>query len=427
MQKTALLALLTLLNLSSCTVIPGQHMNPFSNQSSIKLPVQENNAATLKKLNIQTIDANLIVKLENDLNNRSLGNDNVANNYFEYRIGSVPVKGMPAQESPSQYLVGPRDILIITVWEHPELTNPFGNAAATIGGISGAAGSGSTAGNSSGGTVGTIGGTGGNVVGEDGTFFYPYVGIVKAAGKTVENIRTELTEKLSQYIERVQLDVRVNSYRSQRVYVVGEVNQPGIQTLKDIPLTVLEAINNAGGINSQTADLRNITLARDGKTYSINLLALYEGGDITQNVLLKQGDVLNVADNQFNKIFVFGENTVGGTGAGRSRSVIMNKGRMTLTEGLSEAGGFDQTTADASRIFVFRGRLNKPEIFHLDAKSPDALLLAEHFPLEPHDILYVDRAEGIRWNQIIAQIQPTVTLLNVFNGTLNPKPLSNPR
>lgn len=419
MQKTALFAILILLNLSSCTVIPGQHMNPFSEQSSIKLPVQENNIATLKKLNIQTIDANLIVKLENDINNRSLGNDNVANNYFEYRIGSVPTKGMPAQESANQYLVGARDILIITVWEHPELTNPFGGSSTSIASANNVTSIGSSGSNT------LI--NGGNVVGEDGTFYYPYVGIVKAAGKTVEDIRTELTEKLSQYIERVQLDVRVNSYRSQRVYVVGEVNQPGIQTLKDIPLTVLEAINNAGGINNQTADLRNITLARDGKTYSINLLALYEGGDITQNVLLKQGDVLNVADNQFNKIFVFGENTVGGTGAGRSRSVIMNKGRMTLTEGLSEAGGFDQTTADASRIFVFRGRLNKPEIFHLDAKSPDALLLAEHFPLEPHDILYVDRAEGIRWNQIIAQIQPTVTLLNVFNGTLNPKPLSNPR
>ncbi len=419
MQKTALFAILILLNLSSCTVIPGQHMNPFSEQSSIKLPVQENNMATLKKLNIQTIDANLIVKLENDINNSSLGNDNVANNYFEYRIGSVPTKGMPVQESASQYLVGARDILIITVWEHPELTNPFGGSSTSIASANNVTSIGSSGSNT------LI--NGGNVVGEDGTFFYPYVGIVKAAGKTVEDIRTELTEKLSQYIERVQLDVRVNSYRSQRVYVVGEVNQPGIQTLKDIPLTVLEAINNAGGINNQTADLRNITLAREGKTYSINLLALYEGGDITQNVLLKQGDVLNVADNQFNKIFVFGENTVGGTGAGRSRSVIMNKGRMTLTEGLSEAGGFDQTTADASRIFVFRGRLNKPEIFHLDAKSPDALLLAEHFPLEPHDILYVDRAEGIRWNQIIAQIQPTVTLLNVFNGTLNPKPLSNPR
>jgi len=394
-------------------------MSPFSDQSSIKLPVQENNAATLKKLNIQTIDAELIVKLEKDLKNRSLGHDNVANNYFEYRIGSIPVKGMPSVDSASQYLVGPRDILIITVWEHPELTNPFGGTSTSIASANNVTSAGSVSSN--------INSSGGNVVGEDGTFFYPYVGIVKAAGRTVEDIRTELTEKLAHFIEKVQLDVRVNSYRSQRVYVVGEVNQPGIQTLKDIPLTVLEAINNAGGVNNQTADLRNITLTREGKTYSINLLSLYEGGDITQNVLLKQGDVLNVADNQFNKIFVFGENTVGGTGAGRSRSVIMNKGRMTLTEGLSEAGGFDQTTADAARIFVFRGGLNKPEIFHLDAQSPDALLLAEHFPLEPHDILYVDRAEGIRWNQIIAQIQPTITLLNSFNGTLNPKPLSNPR
>jgi len=419
MQKTALPALLILLNLSSCTLIPGQHMSPFSDQSSVKLPVQENNAATLKKLNIQTIDANLIVKLDKDLNHRSLGHDNVANNYFEYRIGSVPVKGMPSKDNASQYLVGARDILIITVWEHPELTNPFGGSSTSIASANNVTSVGSAGSNTN--------TSGGNVVGEDGTFFYPYVGIVKAAGRTVEDIRAELTEKLAQYIEKVQLDVRVNSYRSQRVYVVGEVNQPGIQTLKDIPLTVLEAINNAGGVNNQTADLRNITLTREGKTYSINLLSLYEGGDITQNVLLKQGDVLNVADNQFNKIFVFGENTVGGTGAGRSRSVIMNKGRMTLTEGLSEAGGFDQTTADAARIFVFRGGLNKPEIFHLDAQSPDALLLAEHFPLEPHDILYVDRAEGIRWNQIIAQIQPTITLLNSFNGTLNPKPLSNPR
>lgn len=427
MRQKSLPILLIVVNFIGCTVIPGQHMSPFSDKSSTDMPVTENNEATLKKLNIQTIDAQLIIKLEKDLNNRSLGHNNVANNYFEYRIGSTPVTGMPPLETNNQYLVGPRDILIITVWEHPELTNPFGNAGASIGGIGASSGVGTVGGSASGGTIGTVGGTGGNVVGEDGTFFYPYVGIVKAAGRTVEDIRTEVTEKLSEYIERVQLDVRVNSYRSQRVYVVGEVNLPGIQTLKDIPLTVLEAINNAGGVNSQTADLRNVTLTREGKTYGINLLALYEGGDITQNVLLKHGDVLNVADNQFNKIFVFGETTVGGTGSGRSRSVLMNKGRMTLTEALSEAGGVNQDTADAARIFIFRGGLNKPQIFHLDAKSPDAFLLAEHFPLEPHDVLYVDRAEGIRWNQIIAQIQPTITLLNTFNGTLNPKPLINNR
>jgi polysaccharide export outer membrane protein len=48
----------------------------------------------------------------------------------------------------------------------------------------------------------------------------------------------------------------------------------------------------------------------------------------------------------------------------------------------------------------------------LDTKSPDALLLADRFPLQPHDIVFVDRQEGIRWNQVIAQVQPTITLIN---------------
>src|SRR5690606_16839877 len=128
----------------------------------------------------------------------------------------------------------------------------------------------------------------------------------QAAGRTVEEIREELTRRLSKYIEFVQLDVRVAAYRSQRVYVVGEVEQPGVQLVQDIPLTVLEAINRAGGVTPD-ADLRNIVLTRNDKTYSINLLSLYEGGDITQNVLLRHGDVLNVPDSALNKVFVLGE------------------------------------------------------------------------------------------------------------------------
>ena len=152
-------------------------------------------------------------------------------------------------------------------------------------------------------------------MGEDGNIFYPYAGIIKAAGKTVEEIREELTKKLSVYIEQVQLDVRVTAYRSQRVYVVGEVKTPGIQLVKDIPLTVLEAINGAGGFDTE-ADSRNVILTRAGKTYNVNLLALYEGGDLRQNVVLQHGDVLNVPDRQFNKIFVFGDSAQGTTGNG---------------------------------------------------------------------------------------------------------------
>jgi polysaccharide biosynthesis/export protein len=407
MQFKTALVFIAASQLWACTLIPGQHMSPFSDKSSTEVPVTENNKTILKKLDIKPITAQLIVDLEKDMNNRSLGKDNVANHYFDYRIGSKTVKGVPSEEPYSQYRVGARDILNITVWEHPELTIPAGEFRSAE--------------------------TAGTVVGEDGNIFYPYAGIIKAEGKTVEEIRDELTQRLSIYVQLVQLDVRVTSYRSQRVYVVGEVTTPGIQPVKDIPLTVLEAVNNAGGLTKE-ADSRNITLTRNGKSYSINLLALYEGGDLSQNVRLEGGDVLHVADSQFNKVFVIGEtNIVNSFAAGtnstqRSRSIFMNKGRMTLTEALSEGGGLNQETADAARVFVFRGGIvkGKPEIFHLDAQSPDALLLADRFPLEPRDVIFVDRTEGIRWNQIIDQIQPTVTLLNSFDGSLKIKPFSPP-
>ncbi len=382
---------IVLSQLIACTVIPGQYMRQFSTVSSVEMPVTENNKTILKRLNIQTINAQLIIALEKDLSNLSLDPNNVANHYFDYRIGSKTIKGTPNQESYSQYLVGPRDILNITVWGHPELTIPAGQFRSAE--------------------------TAGNVVGEDGTFFYPFAGVVQAAGRTVEDIREELTKKLSKYIVKVQLDVRVAAYRSQRVYVVGEVLDPGVYLVKDIPLTVLEAINRAGGATSES-DLRNITLTRKDKSYSINLLNLYEGGILSQNVLLQHGDVLNVPDNAFNKVFVLGENTFGRF-RGQVRSVVMNKARMTLTEALSEGGGLIQETSDAARIFVFRSGTGKSEIFHLDAASPDAFILAERFPLQPRDIVFVDTAPGIRWNRIIRQLQPTMNLLNSISDLSN--------
>jgi polysaccharide export outer membrane protein len=399
MRTKALLILITTCQLCACTLIPGQHVSQFSTESSEDMPVKENNATILKKLNIKPITAQLIVDLEKDINNHIGGHDNVTNLYYDYRTGSKAKQGAPAKSPSTQYRVGPRDILTITVWDHPELTIPAGEFRPAE--------------------------AAGTVVGEDGNIFYPYAGVIKAAGKTVEEIREQLTQKLSEYIEQVQLDVRIATYRSQRVYVVGEVTTPGIRMVKDVPLTVLEAINESGGLKPE-ADARNVTLTRNDKTYNVNLQALYEIGDLKQNVLLENGDVLNVPDRQFNKVFVLGESNlvntfVGGTNqAQRSRSVMMDKGRLTMAEALSDGGGLNQEAADAARVFVFRGGLGKPQIFHLDAKSPDALLLADRFPLQPHDIIFIDRAEGIRWNQVMNQVQPTMNVINSFIAPYDP-------
>jgi len=112
----------------------------------------------------------------------------------------------------------------------------------------------------------------------------------------------------------------------------------------------------------------------------------------------------------------------GGSNSTGSRSLYLINSRITMAEAISDAGGINQDFTDAARIFIFRGGQGKSKIFYPDAKSPDAFLLADRFPLQPHDVIFIDQIGGIRWNQIIQQIQPTLNLLNtVIFGILQLK------
>ena len=128
---------------------------------------------------------------------------------------------------------------------------------------------------------------------------------------------------------------------------------------------------------------------------------------------LKQGDIVNVSDRSYNKIFVLGEVTKPG-------SLVMNKKRSTLAEALSDAGYINQTTADPRWIYVMRGDTEEPQLYHLDSRAPDAMLLADRFPLRPRDIVYVDTAPVVRWQRVIANILPTATMLNLTSQTYYP-------
>lgn len=293
------------------------------------------------------------------------------------------------------YRVGPGDVLSIVVWNHPELTNPYGT-------------------------------TGGNLtqsgieVRQDGTIYFPFAGIVRVSGMTVEEIRQIITRKITPYIADPQVAVRVLVYRAHKVYVTGYVNKPGIQYLDDQPLTVMDAINNAGGLMDATTQARYSAnhlvaiLTRHGKKYLIDLKALYSENAASSNVLLQDGDTLYVPDDWSNQVFVMGA-------VKTPQALPMNQGRMTLAEALSDVGSVDPLAANSERIFVIRGVEKTegkgkpphivPVVYHLNASSADALLLADQFQLHPRDVVFVSTKGSVRFNRVINLILPTVSTI----------------
>ncbi|CAK0767381.1 polysaccharide biosynthesis/export protein [Gammaproteobacteria bacterium] len=298
-----------------------------------------------------------------------------------------------------EYRVGPHDVLAFTVWDHPELTSPSAAANAAM-----------TA------AISPLGVSSSQVVPSDaighgvsnqGTIFFPYVGEVPVAGRTLGEIRSMITRALGQYIIEPQVDVRIVSYRSKRVYVTGEIKNPGMIPITDTPLTIVDAIARAQGFTPESEPFR-VRLVRGKQNYILDLNSLFDNGDLSQNWILQDGDIVNVPDRKDSKVYVMGE-------VMKADVLHMNKGHMSLAESINLSGGLNQQSADAKRVFVIRGVNEKPTsplVYHLDLSRPDALLLSTRFELKPLDVVYVSTADLARWNRVISGILPTITTLS---------------
>ena len=299
---------------------------------------------------------------------------------------------------PEAYTVGVGDILSIVVWDHPELVFPTQTysigSAYEIPNYSGAAN------------------VPGYVVSPAGTIQFPYAGVLNVLGKTPDQIRGELSTKLKSVVNMPQVTVRVLAFRSKRVYLDGEVKTPGPQNIDDVPMTLVEALNRAGGVNVLTGDNSRIRISRTGKNYFVNLPALLQQGIDPTRVMLRNGDIVRVEQREDSKVFVTGEVV-------RPAVVLPRNGRLTLNEAIGEAGGVNPTSADAKELYVIRKSDDgDAQIFHLDGKSPVSLALAESFELKPKDVVYVDAAGVVRWSRVINQLIPSGTLLNSTATTL---------
>src|SRR3990167_3267211 len=160
------------------------------------------------------------------------------------------------------YHVAPADVLNIAVWQHPEFSLSDMSAVG-IGNMEDM----TTAMAPS--TQRAAGGQTGYLVNPNGEIYFPLVGYVPVANRTIDEVRSRIILGLQKYVHNPQVSVRVSDFRGRKVYVFGEVMKPGFLPLTDQPLSITDALTLSGSIDSNAADPSHIYIIRGHYTHPI--------------------------------------------------------------------------------------------------------------------------------------------------------------
>jgi polysaccharide biosynthesis/export protein len=263
-------------------------------------------------------------------------------------FAQVPKPAAPSQQP--DYLVGPQDVLNITVWDQADLSGKF--------------------------TVET-----------DGSFTFPLIGRIQAGGLTLRQIENELKKRLADgYFKNPQLTVAVDTYRSQRVFITGEVRTPGTYTLTG-DMSLIEALSRAGSTTQFAGNEVVIVRAAEGKVVSgpllpnqvegattirLDLKELQSGG-LSKNVPLKDGDTIYVPLAE--SVFVFGQVKNPGEYPLRRKDT-------TVIQAISMAGGATDRGA-TNRIKIMRivnGKKTEIKVTLTDIVQPgDTIMVPQRY------------------------------------------------
>ncbi len=384
LHVAALIATTSLLN--ACVMVPGSNIDPgdypneqtnwFENKEGVWFPSFRNVGADTEQDRKEVQEQVDVVPITSQL---------ISEQAQQLARSAIPA-AMPASLQQAianyEYHVGNGDMLLITVYDHPELTNPSGSNNSNV--------------QSSGITVEN-----------DGTIYYPYIGKVQVAGRSVEEVRAAIATPLAEYITNPQVSVRVIDYNSKRFYVTGQVNEPGPLPITNVPKTVLDAIASAGGL-ADDANWHDVLLSRNGQELRLSLYEMLNNGRLGQNMLLEDGDVLHVPVVGQRLVFVLGE-------LNRVNTLPVGNISMSLTEALTRSGGLNQVTSNAEGIFVIRPNRQDGDklatLYQLNVKNAVSFAVGAQFMLQPSDLVYVTTAPVTRWNRVISQIIPSLNAL----------------
>ena len=252
--------------------------------------------------------------------------------------------GVAAQ---TDYTIGVQDVITITVYDQADLTGKF-------------------------------------TVDADGSLTFPLLGRIKAAGLTLRNLEDDLKKRLSDgYIRNPQVSAAVETFRSQRIFVMGEVRSPGAYQLSG-EMSVIEAIARAGSTTPQAADEAMIVRPKEGKTTGpvlptdtdstiirLNLREIQEGA-LSKNVQLRDGDTLVVQ--KARSVYVFGQVKMPGAYAIDKDTTILQA--LSLAAGVTDRG----STGRIKIVRAVDGKKREIKVKLTDIVEPgDTIIVAERF------------------------------------------------
>jgi len=268
------------------------------------------------------------------------------------------------QTAHSKYILGPGDVVMITVWGHPELS-------------------------------------GKRVVGPDGEIQLPFVGSFRVADLNADDASSKLTSALKEDYLDTAASVTVESYNSNQVVVLGHVAHPGVLIFSGNP-TLLEALAMAGASPSKDDQggmpVRCAIVRGRDRIMWIDLRPLLRGTDVSLNVPLDRNDLVYVPDPDDELIYVMGQ--------------VKNPGPYPLTanmsflEALTRAGG-PNDSAQQGKIVLARPSKNTEQVVDLENFVQQG---GTNYKLEPGDIVYVPKSGTAKVGYVLQQLSPLTTM-----------------
>jgi polysaccharide biosynthesis/export protein len=254
------------------------------------------------------------------------------------------------------------------------------------------------------------------IVGQDGAISVPFAGRIPVAGRVPVEVQKAIEQRLAEKAIEPQAIVTVTRSVANSVTVTGEVVAGARVPLSVKGDRLLDLIAATGGARAPVYETF-VRLSRDGVTVTIPMETLVS--DPAENIYAQPGDVLTLV--RLPQSFT----VFGATGANTQVPFVAEK--MTLVEALAKAGGLQDMRSDPAGVFLFRferprtidalGRPqlgtgpdnSSPVVYRLDLSDAKSYFLAQRFPIEDKDIIYVANAE-------LNELQKFFTLLNTLTG-----------